>query len=260
MLREKLKTMSKKKIVGLIILAIIAILLWQVSIPVIAVWIIFKKTKIKTSYKWIASIMFVLVYASVIGFVYNKQPSDKLAEKDNSQQNAVVNPVTNNNIEENKQPIEEQSPINNNAKEINLVEKIEGKAAEIEASDITVSNSDNTDLASSDTKAPYNVVVMYKDHGNTTDCFMAKNALMKTMKSIYGDEALAGKILSVKFFALPSISASLGYNEAKYVDWSKVGKEIGPSIFWNNLEKKIVEPSGFSQPSDMWGYTMNGCK
>jgi len=247
-MKEKLKTMSKKKIVGLILLAIVAILLWQISIPIIAVWAIFKKTNIKKSYKWLASILFVVVYVSIVGIAYSKH----------SNNNTTLEPTVNTSSETNKTPKTGSSNTEN--KVTNLVEKIEGKAAEVEASSITVSNSDNSNIASSDTKAPYNVIVIYKDNQNANDCFTAKNALMNTMKAIYGDEDLSGKILSVKFIALPSISASLGYNEAKSVDWLKIGKEIGPSIFWNNLEKVDTEPSGFSQPSDMWGYTMNGCK
>jgi hypothetical protein len=247
MLKEKLKTMPKKKIAGLIVLAILAVLLWQISIPVIAVWAIFKKTKIKTPYKWLTSILLVIIYVSIMGVVYGKKSDNKI--------NMASGPATTSNFEENNTP--KNNPV---VKDTDLVSRIEGKAEELGASSITVSNSDNSDVASSNTKPPYNVVVIYKNNGSVNDCFTAKEALMETMKSIYGDEALAGKILNIKFLASPSIDASLGYDQAKDVDWSKVGKEIGPSIFWNNLNKEIVEPSGFGQQSDMWGYTANGCK
>lgn len=254
MLKEKLKTMSKKKIVGLVLLAIIAILLWQVSIPIVVVWIIFKKIKTREIYKWLSSFLFVLIYLLTVGFIYVDKSIDQDLAKGNYDNVTDSSSLNNINIIK-----KEDASKGNNIKEIDLISKIENKASQIDASSVSVFNSDNSDMASPDSEPPYNVVIMNKNHGSATDCFDAKNSLMKSMKAIYGDESLSGKVLNVKFFALPSISASLGYNEAKYVDWSKVGGDIGPSIFWKNLTKKEVQPTSYGLPSDMWGYTKNNC-
>jgi len=81
MLKEDLKKMSKKKLVGLILLAILAIFLWQVSIPVIMVWLVFKKTKISKVYKWLLSIGLVICYMGILGtFTYNNDKGSQSVE------------------------------------------------------------------------------------------------------------------------------------------------------------------------------------
>jgi len=89
MLKEDLKKMPKKKLIGLIFLAILAILLWQVSIPIIMVWLIFKKAPTTKLNKWLLSILLVFIYMGVVGTITYKEDSSKQANNSVSKEVAV---------------------------------------------------------------------------------------------------------------------------------------------------------------------------
>ena len=92
MLKEDLKKMPKKKLVGLILLAILAIFLWQVSIPAIMVWLIFKKAPTKTLNKWLLSILLVFIYMGIFGTITHKDDNNKQANNSLDKE-VVVNKV-----------------------------------------------------------------------------------------------------------------------------------------------------------------------
>lgn len=96
MLKEDLKKMPKKKLIGLIFLAILAVLLWQVSIPVIMVWLIFKKAPTTKLNKWLLSILLVFIYMGIVGTITYKDDNSKQAN------NSVSKEVAVNKVEDNE--------------------------------------------------------------------------------------------------------------------------------------------------------------
>lgn len=135
----------------------------------------------------------------------------------------------------------------------NAVEQIEVIAKNSGAYDVTVFKGNN--LANGESEPPYDVFVIYNDFKNPMDCISAKIALMKTMKALYGEASLNGKISRVKFSANPVMEVSLGYEDAKDVKWADVGKDIMQSIFWDSFQKFSSEPKGKST----WAIDKGNC-
>jgi len=104
MLKEDLKKMPKKKLVGLILLAILAIFLWQVSIPVIMVWLIFKKAPTKKVYKFLISIVLVFVYMGIFGAIIGNK------NKNNTVQSVETPPITQTKVVR-KEPVQKKNVI-----------------------------------------------------------------------------------------------------------------------------------------------------
>jgi len=118
----------------------------------------------------------------------------------------------------------------------------------------TIFNSKNK-LVWQDSEPPYEVIV------NTTkneisDCFAAKQALLKIMKDIYGNPDITDKVSRV-LITTPYFDASFGYNDSRTVNW----QEAMPSFFWTAiLQTKSYKDETGDLKNRTWGITSTGCK
>lgn len=119
----------------------------------------------------------------------------------------------------------------------------------------TIFNSKNK-LVWQDSEPPYEVIV------NTTkkeisDCFAAKQALLKVMKDIYGNPDIKDKVSRV-LITTPYLDASFGGNDSNVI---KNWQEIMPTFFWSTiLQTKSYKDETGELGNRTWGVTNTNCK
>ncbi len=128
----------------------------------------------------------------------------------------------------------------------NSLERIEQIVDKVGDYEVTIW--DSTGDFATESSAPYEVIVNSKPN-QFSDCFDAKNSLYETMKGLYSDSQLNGKIARVQFTARGYLKASLGNDDAKDLRW-----DVGPSTYWKvTLQYKDYEDTSSPLSQQTWG-------
>jgi len=133
----------------------------------------------------------------------------------------------------------------------NPLERIEQIIDKIGDYEVTIW--DSTGDFATESSIPYEVIVNSKPN-QFSNCFDAKNSLYETMKGLYSDSQLNGKITRVQFTALGYLKASLGNDDAKDLKW-----DVGPSNYWEvTLQYKDYEDTSSPLSQQTWGVKIKG--
>lgn len=110
--------------------------------------------------------------------------------------------------------------------------------------------------ADSKTNPPYEIIVN-GSMDKTKDCFYAKDSLVKVMAAIYGNAGIKDKVARVLFTVPYNLRASLGYNDAKDLNW----QETMPTNFWKTtLQYKSREDETGDLKNRTWGVDIGNCE
>ncbi len=128
----------------------------------------------------------------------------------------------------------------------NPLERIEQIVSGVGDYEVTVWDSKGELAIESST--PYEVIVNSKPN-QFNNCYDAKNILYEIMKELYSDSQLAGSIARIQFTAWGYLKASLGYDDAKNLEW-----DAGPSNYWEvTLQYKDYEDTSSPLSQQTWG-------
>lgn len=132
----------------------------------------------------------------------------------------------------------------------NPLERIEQIVDKVGDYEVTIW--DSTGDFATESSTPYEVIVNSKPN-QFNSCFDAKNSLYEIMKGLYSDSQLNGKIARVQFTAWGYLKASLGYDDAKELEWN-----VGPSNYWKvTLQYKDYEDTSSPLSQQTWGVKIN---
>jgi len=128
----------------------------------------------------------------------------------------------------------------------NPLERIEQIMKNVGDYDITIW--DSVGNFATENSVPYEIIVN-GGFNQFNSCFEAKEALYETMKNLYSDETLKGKISRVLFTAPYYLRSSAGYDDVKDFTW-----DYGISNYWKvTLQYKDYEEEYGSLSQRTWG-------
>lgn len=178
------------------------------------------------------SVIIVLVVIGFIGSLFSSPDANT-----NSQPTTTTQTPTQSNQNTNTQAQTLSS---------NPLERIEQIVDKVGDFEVTIWDS-NGDFAT-ENSAPYEIIVN-GGFNQFNSCFDAKEALYETMKNLYSDEMLKGKISRVLFSAPHYLRSSAGYDDVKDFTW-----DYGISNYWKvTLKYKNYEDESGSLSQRTWG-------
>lgn len=76
---------NKLKLFGIALLVLLSLLVWYISVPVVIIWYLFKKTSLSKRAKWIATAVTLVIFSVIVGqYLYgNRPPTLSITEPSN---------------------------------------------------------------------------------------------------------------------------------------------------------------------------------
>jgi len=175
--------------------------------------------------KWWAIALFIIIGLVIIGSL--------LPDSNNSQTST-------------NQPNSNQATQNENSLSSQPLTRIEQIVKNVGDYEVTIWDS-NGDFAT-ENSVPYEIIVN-GGLNQFSSCFEAKEALYETMKDLYSDGILKGKISRVLFTAPHYLRSSAGYDDVKDFTW-----DYGISNYWKvTLQYKNYKDESGSLSQRTWG-------